>query len=294
MIEVILFSIFASVAVWFAGKKDPALDPRLTTIVLVLVGALPVMMYVMPKWILIHRAEDTGSYVWWKLALLGIWLTGFIVEMKRLIRAWYVIHGWREESALITTVDGVEIRKRVELCGPVAAGVFKPVVLVPEAWEKWDRGVQDIVLQHELAHHRRRDPLRRWIAGIAIAVNWFNPLVRWMVRRLLIQCEFSCDQQVLMSGVNARHYAETLCDLAEGESMRGPALAMAEHQGLESRVRRILRDDEHQSTARAGWLILLSMLMAGALSMIGGQTIAGYTRSEVELRRTANPFPDAP
>jgi beta-lactamase regulating signal transducer with metallopeptidase domain len=292
MIALILFSILAATAVWLAGRKDPAVDPRLTTVVLMLLGIFPVLLLVVPKVILIPQPVTEVQSHPWKMWLAVVWGAGFLLEIFRLLAAWHRIREWVGRSSLLETVDGVEIRSLRTLRGPVAAGVKDRMILVPDNWSRWDEDLRRMVLVHELAHHRRRDPLRRWIASIALAVNWFNPLVRWMVRRLLIQCEYSCDETVIQSGVETSRYARALCDLADDNQCKSPALPMADRHGLEARVRRMMEPQRDDAGILSGALILLSMGVAAVLALVGQETIAGYTRVELDLRRTADPFPD--
>lgn len=294
MITLLIFSLLGAFAVWIAGRKDPAMDPRLTTVVLLLLAVLPVLMAVVPKWIVLPAPEADSPQLPWMPVLAVIWVIGFLVELGRLILGWRETLRWRQESALLEVIDGVEIRSLPRLRGPVAAGVLRRIIYVPGEWPEWDAALRSMALSHELAHHRRRDPLRRWVAGIAVAVNWFNPLVRWMVGRLLIQCEFSCDAEVIRRGAEARHYAKALCDLAEEMPVKSPALAMAGNSGLETRVRRIIGRQQAESDATGGWLVLFAIAAAALLAVVGTETVAGYTRSEIRLRQSAQPFPGSP
>lgn len=194
---------------------------------------------------------------------------------------------------IVDRVAGVEIRKLADLRGPVAAGVLKPVVFVPASWEEWPEESRRVVLEHELAHHRRRDPLWRLLAEAACAVHWYHPLVRWMARRLTIQCEFACDAIVLREGTDVKAYAQVLCDFAEDHSFSPLALSMAETSSLESRVTRMLKPAGTVATAMLLVLGGLGMIAAISLSMIGRQTKndAPVPAAEVQLRLTADAFP---
>jgi len=294
MIALLLFSVIATAIVWIAGRKDAALDPKLTTVALALLGLFPTLSLTLPKLAVLPAIAPSGDKQGgfpWAIALASVWLGGCLVEMIRLLLTSRGLADWRKRSALIQSIDGVEIRKLNELRGPVAAGVFHKMVFVPADWETWSADRQRIVLDHELAHHRRKDPLRRWIASVAVAVNWFNPLVRWIVRRLMIQCEFACDAEVLKGGVSAKNYASLLCDMAEDTPVRGPVLAMAEKSGLESRVRRMMEARRDERTMGTSCLILFAVAVAGLLAVLGSEKISEYTRQEIDLRNTANPFP---
>ena len=45
----IAFSLIATAAVWFAGRRDEARDPRLTFLVLGLLAAFPLLFF-LPEW----------------------------------------------------------------------------------------------------------------------------------------------------------------------------------------------------------------------------------------------------
>ena len=150
-----------------------------------------------------------------------------------------------------------------------------------------------MVLAHETWHHRRRDPLWRWVAGISLAVNWYNPLVWWMVRRFTVQCEYACDACVLHQGVSARVYATLLCDLAESNDPGMHAIAIAGKASLEGRVRRLMSATPVKGLP--GVFVMISCVVASAMSLvfIGQKTrpAESFSQEEVKTRWAANPFP---
>lgn len=298
MIPILLFSTIAAALVFLAGREDAARDPRLTISLLVLTGVFPWMAMVIPEIALLPAPDgviDRSGESWMAL-LPWIWGTGFMVALTRLLRAVAVLHQWRKQSVEVDRIDGVAICEHANLHGPVAAGVWSPVIFVPETWRDWPAAYRLVVLEHELAHHQRRDPLWRLLAELACAVHWYHPLARWMKRRFIMQCEYACDARVLRRGIDPKTYASVLCDLACDHSTSPLAPAMAETGSLESRVRRMLKP----SGALGGWSIallgLLGIASACCLSMIGRGTEepAEIPAIETELRWTANPFPAEP
>jgi beta-lactamase regulating signal transducer with metallopeptidase domain len=294
MIATLAFSIIAAVLVFVAGRRDSARDPRLTVSLLLLCAVFPAMAAVMPKFaVASSTANERG--VSWATLLAGVWAVGFLVALSRLVFAFALLHGWRKRSSLVSFVDDVEIRTLDELSGPVAAGVCRRVIFVPAAWHEWCEDYQRVVLEHELAHHRRRDPLWRLLAQLTCAVHWWNPFVHWMTRRLVMQCEFACDAIVLQRGVAARTYAEVLCDFASRKIPSRLVLGMAEVCPLEYRVLRMLKPPcEHGKLPLL--LAAFGFLTACSLSMIGlkQQAPAIIPATETELRWTADPFPAEP
>jgi beta-lactamase regulating signal transducer with metallopeptidase domain len=209
MIPVIIFSIIAAGLVFLAGRKDAARDPRLTVLLLILLAVFPLMLLMMPKLAVLPAAGGTANAARfpWGMILSGIWAVGFLVALGRLAFAAWTLCRWRGRSVSVDRVGGVEIRELQGLLGPVAAGVFRPVIFFPETWREWSEAHRQVVLEHELAHHRRRDPLSRLFVELACAVHWYHPLVRWMARRFMLQSEFACDAMVLGKGVDAKKYA---------------------------------------------------------------------------------------
>src|SRR5690348_1458793 len=71
-----------------------------------------------------------------------------------------------------------------ELDVPIAVGILSPkIVLSPQSGE-WSETRRNAVLCHELAHIKRGDVFTQFLASLAAAVYWFNPLV-WMVARAM-------------------------------------------------------------------------------------------------------------
>lgn len=175
MIATLTFSSVAALLVFLAGRGDRARDPRLTVPVLVLLAAFPLLLLVMPKVAVLPEGSAAAGGPGWlaQLPLLAasLWAGGFLLACARLAIAAWEISRWHRRSAMVESVEGVAIRELEGLRSPVAAGVLRPVVFVPPDWSRWPERARRIVLIHELAHHRRRDPLWRWIAGVACAVH---------------------------------------------------------------------------------------------------------------------------
>jgi beta-lactamase regulating signal transducer with metallopeptidase domain len=295
MIATVLFTAVVAMLVFLAGRTDQARDPRLTVFSLILLTLFPLLLGFLPKVEVLPAPEvsESAKVFPWMNLLLCLWVAGFCIAGIRLALAAKGISNWRKRSSLLERIDGVEIRELSGIKSPVAAGVLRPVVFVPERWNQWPAERQQVVLDHELAHHRRRDPLWRWIAEIACAVHCYNPLVIWMSRRLTLQCEFACDALVLQNGVPATDYARVLCDCAETSAMRGPVMAMAESSSLESRVIRLIKPVRPMGSVGLISLIFLTVALAGVFASLAPERKAAtpISKQEVELRWSANPFP---
>jgi beta-lactamase regulating signal transducer with metallopeptidase domain len=286
MIATLAFSLIAAGLVLLAGRKDAARDPRLTFFLLILMALLPVIATFVPK-VAVLPAVNAEGFAWGKW-ISGIWALGFVIFLTRLALAAQGLGMWRKRSAKVGEVDDVEIRAVTGLRGPVAAGVLKKVIFVPESWGEWNQADREIVLRHELSHHRRRDPLWRLCAEIARAALWWHPLAHWMAARFNLQCEYACDEAVVREGTDAKTYASLLCGISERQSHAPLALAMASPSSLQRRVMRMMRPSPRYGAFAVVTFAIVGTATACAFSVLGAKAIPD---TEIRLRLTADPFP---
>ena len=102
--------------------------------------------------------------------------------------AWLRDHPLRRPLAL---------RVLPELHSPMTYGVFRPVILLPEAPD-WDAPQTRFVLEHEFVHVRHIDAAWKLLMNLTLTVHWFDPAV-WLMSRLFDRdMELSCDETVLL------------------------------------------------------------------------------------------------
>lgn len=293
MIALLAFPFIAALLVFAAGLKDSARDPRLTLCLLALIAAFPFMAMWMPKIAILPTlsASDSGESFPWTAILVSVWAAGFSISIARLALAAVGLRKWRQHAVEMGVEEGIPILMLAKLRSPAAAGIIRPVIFVPMGWQEMPEEKRGMILAHEIAHHRRRDPLRRLCAELACAIHWYHPLVRWMAVRFALQCEYACDADVLRKGADAKTYARLLCDLAAPCEAPALAMAMAESPSLERRVGRMMRPGSASGNFAIHLCTGLGLVAALTLSMLGGK--AGETPSgcEVQLRLSADPFP---
>jgi len=298
MIALLTFSIIAALLVFLIGRKDSARDPRLTLTLLILLASYPLIWMLMPKLVVIpaNPALPSGESMMLGPILTATWLTGTLVALLRLLASGLVLRQWRKQSELIEIIDGVEIRKLGKTTSPIATGVLRRIIYVPQTWQEQPEETHEIILAHELTHHRRMDPMWKWCAEIACAIHWFNPLVHWMARRLTLQCEIACDADVLKQGADQSRYALLLCDFASSERHPALTIGMASQSTLEQRVRRIMSPRHHPNLLVMVLCGLLGVSSALALSVMTTETRPETSPAthDTQLRLSADPFPGNP
>lgn len=163
----------------------------------------------------------------------------------------------------------VELRVSNHGCVPATWGIWRPVLLLSPDAAKWSETQLDSALQHEFGHIARRDYLTRWLAHVACALYWPNPLV-WLAARSLRETqEQACDDLVLHAGTAADDYAALLFKVAR--SLQRPrvfattAVAMARPSTLEGRMLAII--DEKRDRRPLGWLGVTWGALGGALAV---------------------------
>jgi HEAT repeat protein/beta-lactamase regulating signal transducer with metallopeptidase domain len=139
---------------------------------------------------------------------------------------------------------------------PVAFGLFRPRVLLPEGADQWPVELRRAILLHELAHVQRHDCATQAVAQLACALYWFHPAAWWAASRLRVERERACDDRVLAARTRASDYADHLLGMVRAlRATRLAALgavAFARPSSLEGRLIAVLdpRRDRRAVSAR--------------------------------------------
>ncbi len=124
----------------------------------------------------------------------------------------------------------LSVRETDAAVSPMLLGLLRPCLLLPSHLHTFSAAQQQMIVEHELTHHRRRDPL--WLAANLLLQTalWFNPVLRKLGEKLNWAQELSCDQQVLSGRPQhqRQHYAAALVQQLRIERASfDPALGMA-------------------------------------------------------------------
>jgi beta-lactamase regulating signal transducer with metallopeptidase domain len=233
---------------------------------------------------------------WTALALLA-WAAGAALLGLRLAYGLARVR-WMERRAVELTDDGwvrltdglarrlglgriVRLLREPGATVPMTWGIFSPVILLPREADEWDDERRRVVLAHELAHVRRWDALTQWIAHLALAVYWFNPLVWVAARKLREEREHACDDAVLEIGTRPAEYADHLLNIVRslGTSHGGTAsaaLAMARRSQFEGRLLAILDNAVRRNgVSRAAGLATAAAALACLVPLAAMRPAAG-------------------
>lgn len=172
-----------------------------------------------------------------------------------------------------------------EDAGPATLGLFHPAILIPESLLPWvvrhrDPSPQERarfcqVLRHELAHVANRDDLLTLATMVMLCFFWFHPVAHWAYRRVRMNNELCCDEDVVASGVAPREYVETLMSIVAGNfSRRGFAMHMLGDASPASVLRRRLQyvlRERRAGESRPVWAYLAVAVVALSMPRFLGQ-----------------------
>src|SRR5262249_27460768 len=170
---------------------------------------------------------------------------------------------------------GVRRQVEVKVCpvnaSPVALGFFHPVILLPEGHAcAPDSPETEHILRHELEHVRRSDDWANLAQNFVQAAMFFHPAVWWISKRLSLEREIACDDQVLQHGAGPRAYALLLAELAGRLKRRELVFAQgvsSSKSQLQQRINMILNTRRNISPglakARLGFVTTTAALLAG-------------------------------
>ena len=148
---------------------------------------------------------------WWQI-VAGVWLAGmFLFLAYHLVKHYRFLKlaaRWGEDIADKQTLAllenlkaqmGISRKIGLQSCGsvgsPMLIGFIHPKIILPNK----DFALDELrfILKHELVHFKRKDLWYKSLVLIAAAIHWFNPLIYLIVKAIDIQCELSCDAEVV-------------------------------------------------------------------------------------------------
>ena len=226
--------------------------------------------------------------------LLGLWAVRLCRRRGRIVVDPEVISLLHDIRAAMGCRRAVELRAVPGLTTPATAGWRHPVVLLPDDWPSWDEADRRAVLAHELAHIARHDYASGLVARLAVALQFYHPLVRWMAGRLQLQQELAADALGARFAGGRGPYLVALSRLAlrqDGRSPSWPARAFLPARGTLIRRIAMLREETlvvDRPWSRSRRLAVGLGLLAVA---VGVATLRGPARGDDKpARRDAEQF----
>ncbi|MBR1392083.1 MAG: M56 family metallopeptidase [Lachnospiraceae bacterium] len=102
----------------------------------------------------------------------------------------------RQLAAQMGYAGSMKVAVTAEFSTAVSAGLFSPVILIPERLLQFPESELEGIIRHELMHYLRRDVGKQWGLCILRCLFWWNPVV-WFLKKSVEQwLELQCDAKV--------------------------------------------------------------------------------------------------
>ncbi len=156
----------------------------------------------------------------------------------------------------------IGLRVSSDIDSPVAAGWWRPIVLVPAALvARMPPDLLEALLAHELAHIRRHDYLVNLAQSAVEALLFYHPVTWWLSRRIRVEREQIADDLAAHVLGEPRRLALALQEL-DRLQFSPSNLALAANGGhLMSRIQRLIRPHGRATTWNSlTWRLALPIL----------------------------------
>lgn len=200
-------------------------------------------------------------------AALGVtfWLGGaalfFIIQM---IRYASMRDDLLSEATEIANIDGVSVVASDQVAGPLAFGLFKRYIAVPQDFTKtYSPAERELAIAHEMAHHKSGDLFANLAAFIVLCLQWFNPVAWLSWSAFRFDQEAACDARVLAGkGAEERAiYGQALARTAF-DGVPTFVTALNSPKTIIERLRRLTMNDASNTRRSLG---KIGIIAAGAL-----------------------------
>src|SRR5882757_6048794 len=279
-------------AIWTAGFGVLAVLPLLHAYTLRTGSGMP------------GRGAVVHVDVRWSFAIAALWLMVSLVRAVKLAMSAVRLHGiWKravpvegcDAVLLAAGIRGVELCTSKDVDRPSVIGFFSPRILIPEElFARLTTAEFGQIVLHEVGHLRRADDWINLLQKLSLVLVPLNPVLMWIERRLCLERELACDDDVLRLTKAPKAYATCLTNLAEHRlerrlGWRAATLSLGaweKESELARRVHSILLGGKRMSTAQAR--AVMGVLVLG---LLGGSAELARCPQLVSFSRAALPMP---
>jgi len=238
----------------------------------------------------------------WSFAIAALWLMVSLVRAVKLAMSAVRLRGiWKRAmpvkgcDALLLAAGfrGVELCTSKDVDRPSVIGFFSPRILIPEElFPRLTTAEFGQIVLHEVGHLRRADDWINLLQKLSLVLVPLNPVLMWVERRLCLERELACDDDVLRLTKAPKAYATCLTNLAEqrlGQKLgrRAAALSLGaweKKSELARRVHSILLGGKRMGAAQAR--VVMGALVLG---LLGGSAELARCPQLVSFSRAALP-----
>ncbi len=154
--------------------------------------------------------------------------------------------------------------------GPMATGLWQALILLPPGLEERRKPEEiALALRHEMTHVRRGDLFIVWLAWLAGALHWFNPMIWYALALLRRDRELACDEALLRDLPEPQKYGEALLAFLENRTPpRTPLGAVGIFEGRPALMARLRQIATYRRPTFWGGLLGVTLVVALGLGTL--------------------------
>ncbi len=243
----------------------------------------------------------------WSFAIAALWLMVSLVRGVKLAVSAVRLHEiWKravpveacDEVLLAAGFRGVQVCTSKDVDRPSVIGFFSPRILIPEElFGRLTTAEFGQIVLHEVGHLHRADDWINLLQKVSLVAVPLNPVLLWIERRLCLERELACDDDVLRLTKAPKAYASCLTNLAEHRlGRRAAALSLGawERQSeLARRVHRILRGSQGMGRVQARVVMgaLVLGLLGGSVELARCPQFVSFSGAAMPVSTVAQSLP---
>lgn len=238
-----------------------------------------------------------------------IWLIGFLVEVGK----YMVQRGTRKVERKISMPGGacsrevaqrvgerLHIKKKIFIyelqnCkSPFVEGIFKCRIFIPP--EIKDEKELEMILEHELYHHRRSDLYMKKLCTWIVRLQWFNPVAHRLVSQVDVWGDSFCDLHMCygcLSRWDIKEYFRVVIKYSEEKGNSNDSMYMGkDRKEIWRRMERMrnLKTQRRMKRVSALFLIVCFAMASAITSMAAGAGVENlykkaYDASLVQVKK---------
>jgi len=178
-----------------------------------------------------------------------------------------------------------------EINGPFAFGLIRKYIALPIGFDRrYTRAQRDLILQHEVAHHRAGD---LWVNAAALTVlslHWFNP-VAWLAwRQFRFDQEAACDARVISHKPldQKQLYSAAIAKTATGQSLALASPLLSKNK-LKERIKIMSMKEKTAAQKNAG-RFLVGTALVSAMALTATVSYAVQTAPSPSIKASPAPL----
>lgn len=166
-----------------------------------------------------------------------------------------------------------------EVSSPLLAGFFHRVILLPV--HEYTDSELEMILRHELVHHKRHDLWYKLLLVLTNALHWFNPVINKAVKQAVVDLELACDEEVLRDASvgDRQKYGETMLGILQRGQKRQTLLSTHFSSNKKTTIQRFTKILDTGKKSKGIVILFATILLIGVTGALVVWKNAGISDS---------------